>query len=498
MDSKISRRAFLRKASQRAAAVAAASGTLTALTGCPGEKPIVPPDPPIEPKCYPDYLPELNVKPESELGKEDGSIQNLNSQYSVEISTSPNFSSGNFNLAPNQTSPLQASGNYYARWAATGTCPADTKVLDITISKGKEPPPPPLDIESVEPYTEGSYQKWVEDALKPLDPTAEKMRLYNYLLKVHTYLMLHDEHDYIDEYDQQKKTLERELNNPAYDETTKAGWRLALADENWGIQCRYPVEKPFNLTNDETLQTYNYFCDANPQFFINRFPPVLRGSADGRTVIFVIPAYYAFSNRRQEMHKKILNGFDSFKSRLEQSGIDTNNRYDVVKYVYDDVINTLTYDTQSYPSDYVPRETFERRQTILGYFGDSKLSQCAGYARSPQYLLNRLGIPTLLQTGMLLFRDESGNITGGGPHGWNITQMENDEWYFMDTTEDRDGGSRNFLKGQGTGGSLPGEFLYIHEIAGDRIYYECEIDDYQVPVRSMQAPVRQAAYTPVM
>ena len=162
----------------------------------------------------------------------------------------------------------------------------------------------------------------------------------------------------------------------------------------------------------------------------------------------------------------------------------------MVKYVYDDIIEKLT--SFSNPSGgYVPLQTQESIHTILGYFGDEKRTMCAGYSRSLQYLQNRLGIPTIVQVGDVVRRDANGNITGiVDSHGWNITQMENGEWYFSDVTSRS---SNMLLRGRGAGGKLPGEVLYTREITADMIYPECAIEDYRPPVRSMQAPVRQAA-----
>lgn len=48
---------------------------------------------------------------------------------------------------------------------------------------------------------------------------------------------------------------------------------------------------------------------------------------------------------------------------------------------------------------------------------------CAGYARTTQYLLNRLGIPCTYVTG----------TTRSGAHGWNLV-LADDDWYYLDPT----------------------------------------------------------------
>ena len=502
---KCSRREFLKQVTKGAAGIAATGGALTALTGCsnPGESPIHTP-------CYPNYVPSPTVTHETVLGQADGSIQNYY-EYPVEISPSPNFSSGNFILASNSNSQGLPAGNYYARWAATADCKADTKVKDITIEKGKElppPPPPPLDIGSVESNTVGSDQEWALSSLAKLPNSAQLIAFYNYLVKAHTYLMLHDKESYPDIYNESKKSVEDWLANPPSDATPLVLEiaKQELKDDNWIIRIRYPLlDKSFNLNQDEIRLVHSYLSNANPQFFLGRYVPYVSDSADSRYVSFSMPAYYLSADNRQKSHKKILDGFERFESEFKKSGIDTNNRYDVVKYVYDDIIKNLDYANDL--GSYVPREISESLHTILGYFGDIKRTMCEGYLQSPQYLLNRLGIRTIHQEGVLLGRDLNGNLTGkDDPHGWYLTQMENGQWYATDATgkkPDNPARYTTFLKGQTNTGNPVDDFFWLRAISKDMIYPEVAINDYPHPrplAQSIQTPARerQPAAVPVM
>ena len=501
---KCSRREFLKKASKGVVAVTAAGGALTALTGCSGDNPI---EPSVDTPCYPFYVPSPTVTNESEPGKNDGLIQNQY-QYTIEISTNSNFS-GSFTLAPNQTSQPQAPGDYYVRWAATEICPADANFKNINIAKGIErpiPPPPPLDIGSVESYTVGSKQELALSSLAQLPNSDEKIRLYNLFLKTHTYFMLHDETNYDAQYEQSKKRWEAWLANPPLGTTLAEQERVEheLNDDNWLVSFQYPIlDEPFNLNLDEIRQVSNYLRDTNPQFFLTTFGPLnVLDIADGRLVVFNVPAYYLFADNRQKTHKKILDGFEKFETELKKA-VDINNPDALVKYIYDYVTKNLKYDDQSYPNNYVPRREKESRDTILGIFGDSKLTICGGFARSLQYMQNIFDIPTIVQTGKLIFRDPSGNRTGDGAHAWTIAKMKG-EWYGQDPTSDRGGGNySNFLRGQV-------EFLYWHEIdkgISYPNYPEIAKEDYNHPLipRSTMQPrnaigntTRQTAVVPVM
>ena len=341
-----------------------------------------------------------------------------------------------------------------------------------TIEEGVNPP---VDIGSVEPYTVGSNQEWALWALTQLDNSEEKIRLYNCFLKALTYLQIHDKHDYIDEYNAGKADFELRLQNTA-DEATRKIMQAMLDDEGWYIDVKYPLPEKLETNYEQNWQVFQYLRDANCQLFLIRSQPLHADLIAGRSIGFAIPAYYAFADRRQQTHQKILDGFDAFKSNLEKAKIDTSKRYDVAKYVYDDVIKTLTHSHRNpFPNGYSPRKASEEEMTILGYFSDLKITVCDGYSRITAYLNNRLGIPTIYQFGSSVDRDASGNITGSVSHAWNITQMENEQWYFTDAMVLN---YLCFLRGQGTGGTKPEEVLWGRVIADNMLYPEVAIKDY--------------------
>lgn len=327
--------------------------------------------------------------------------------------------------------------------------------------------------ENIEPYTAGSNQEWALSTLYQLDNSEEKIRLYNYLLKAHTYLLLYDEKDYIDEYDYVKNMWLDDM--PNYDAESKAEIQLLLDDENWIIDIIYPVEKPFKLSDEELFQVYCYFTDANPQFFLNQMFFSYFDEDIGMTPVICIPAYYAFADRRQEPHDNIQNEFDDFKLQLEKS-IDISSKYDVVKYVYANVAETLSYSEELGYGSNNTREQQERASTILGYYSDSKQTVSNGYAAVMAYILNRLGIPAIEQSGSAsIMREEQGKITTVLIDAWNIVQL-NGEWYFLDATCENEGEYTWFLKGSEENDDS--DFLHSHIIADDMIYPEVSRADY--------------------
>jgi len=331
--------------------------------------------------------------------------------------------------------------------------------------------PKELDFKVIEPYTTGSNQEWAVWALQQLDNNTEKIRLYDFLLRAHSFLMVYDQQNFIEQYYSVKNQWLNAMVD--FDEETNNKLQLMIDDENWTIDIVYPLENPFQLSHEEFLLVYFYFADANPQFFLNRIVPGTMHSDEGLIPLISIPAYYAFANRRQETHRDILYFFDNFKSQMKQS-IDTSNEFYVVKYVYDYVIETLSYNFQH--EEYISRERLAADTTILGFFGKENLTICKGYSVTMMYLLNRLEIPTIDQGGTMIVRNEYGDIIDNILHSWNIVKLEG-EWFFLDATWEIPGEPhRWFLKGRGENNDS--YFLFWRGIAEDMLYPEVAILDF--------------------
>lgn len=95
------------------------------------------------------------------------------------------------------------------------------------------------------------------------------------------------------------------------------------------------------------------------------------------------------------------------------SGMDgAASEYDKIKYVYEYIINTTEYSLEA-PDN----------QNIYSVFVN-KQSVCAGYAKSLQYILNRMGIFSTYITG---------TVEGQQLHAWNLVKCGGD-YYYVDST----------------------------------------------------------------
>jgi len=323
----------------------------------------------------------------------------------------------------------------------------------------------------IELYTTGSNQEWALWALSQLDNSDEKIRLYDFLMRSHSYLMRYDLHDYIDEYNSVKYRWTDAMSD--FDEESQHRIQLMLDDEQWSVDIIYPLYEPFSLTHDEFSLVYFYFTDANPQFIFNVIVPGTWQDGAGLVPIITVPSYYAFADRRQEAYSDVLAMFYEFEQHVHQN-VNMEDDYEVIRYVYGYIVNALGYDWDI--GEFVPLEQTVRLETIRGFFGETRLTQCKGYTMAIMYILNRFGIPAIDQGGSMIVRDEHGEIIDNVPHAWNLVMLEG-EWYFMDATWEIPGEDFEwFLMGRGENNDS--YFLWWHGIAYDMLYPEAAINDF--------------------
>lgn len=180
---------------------------------------------------------------------------------------------------------------------------------------------------------------------------------------------------------------------------------------------RENVEKIYIHEEDaqRTNELFQYVLDDFPDIFwcdgnvtSTAYPSVL-----GTDAYVVLEPQYTYSGAEKETKQ----------AQIEEAaaGCISNipaeaSEYDKIKYVYEYIIDTVDYDMEAPDNQNIISALVNRR------------SVCAGYARSTQYLLEKLGIYCAYVTG-------TATDTGGGAedHAWNLVRC-GENYYYVDTT----------------------------------------------------------------
>ncbi len=153
-----------------------------------------------------------------------------------------------------------------------------------------------------------------------------------------------------------------------------------------------------------------------------------------------------FSN--QVSFKKALDEFLIYSeySTWQEAYQDQNKdgiitRAEIAKNLHDAILKRKPYNKAAAENLGSSEFSFKISHSSFSVFSKENLPVCDGYTKAFAYVLNKLGIPTLVAGG-----------NANGPHAWNYVYL-NQNWYFADLTWDQnlDGGEifqKYFLKTQ--------------------------------------------------
>lgn len=156
------------------------------------------------------------------------------------------------------------------------------------------------------------------------------------------------------------------------------------------------------LSTDSFYKTQGALMYDHPEFFwIRSFTISVMGES-------VVSVSYPFEESYETQFRQV-----EESARTIVSGAPSDDgEYEVLKYFYDTIIETVDYDASS-----------ENGQDLRSVFLDHR-SVCAGYSKAFQYLCNMAGIPCITVRG----KDADGST-----HAWNMVKI-NGENYWVDTT----------------------------------------------------------------
>lgn len=148
-------------------------------------------------------------------------------------------------------------------------------------------------------------------------------------------------------------------------------------------------------------------ADYGGLFWISGYSYTEYTRSDEVVSIEFAPKYTMDYEQRKEMQQRIDQEVENFLSGISQNDSD----YAKAKYVFENLIREVDYDTEAPNS-----------QNIISVFCE-KRTVCQGYACATLYLLNQLNIPGVIVTGS----------ANGEAHAWNLMLLDG-EYYYMDTT----------------------------------------------------------------
>ena len=151
-----------------------------------------------------------------------------------------------------------------------------------------------------------------------------------------------------------------------------------------------------------------------------------------------------------DMRNKIVNKLDGY------------SEYDQIRYLHNWIVDNFEYDT-TYKRDNI--------HNVYGAFKNRKVV-CEGYARALKYILDGLGIESVLISGTAT--NSNGDTES---HAWNYVKL-NEKWYAIDVTWDDP-----VITG---GGSLSDEHRYKYFLKGSNEFLQNHEEDGYVSENSIK------------
>ncbi|MGN0153916.1 MAG: leucine-rich repeat protein [Lachnospiraceae bacterium] len=169
----------------------------------------------------------------------------------------------------------------------------------------------------------------------------------------------------------------------------------------------------YGITQEDAVNIYYIYKHDHPLYYWLSATVILYSNGMG----ILTDEEYATAQIRNEYDEQIQQCIDGFISDTADM-----NQDEKVRYVHDTIIKNTDY---AYEEDGITPQDANWAHNIIGYICNQGVV-CEGYAKMFQVVLNELGINTIFVTG----------ISQGEEHAWNLVQMSDNNWYWMDLTWD--------------------------------------------------------------
>ena len=168
----------------------------------------------------------------------------------------------------------------------------------------------------------------------------------------------------------------------------------------------------YGLSQEEAVQSYYTYRNDHPLYYWLSNMIVY-----SRESLYVL-SYdeYARGSDRNHYSARVNAGLDRYRELTR----DKKTNFDIALAVHDQLILEIDYAYKTSGA----AEDAPWAHNVIGVF-DRQSAVCEGYAMAYQLVLNALEVPNIYVTGM-----------AGGPHAWNMAQMDDGAYYWIDTTFD--------------------------------------------------------------
>ena len=181
---------------------------------------------------------------------------------------------------------------------------------------------------------------------------------------------------------------------------------------------------------DVTAEVYGWVYMDYPEYCWINGASHVTGYGEPKNYCEVVPEYTIPAEEITGRQSQIKGAGNDFLSDIDRSMDD----YGKIKAVFEKCIRQIDY-VKDAPENQTLYSGLVNGQTV-----------CAGYARTFQYLMNRLDIPVIYVTG---------TTDTGEAHGWNIVKC-GDNYYNVDVTW----GDPVFAEGESGEYNLPDDLIY--------------------------------------
>ena len=173
------------------------------------------------------------------------------------------------------------------------------------------------------------------------------------------------------------------------------------------------------LAKESLSRVFEAILHDNPQFFYLHRTYSLEGhEIHGQSVYDTLVLQYTMEAAQRNAAAQEL---DSVVTDILNSSPNTDDEYEIERYLHDRVLEICSYDDQAAASS---SQQYADAYSAYGALVKGK-AVCEGYAKAMQLVLNRSGISTTVVLGE--------SVEDGIAHMWNLVNI-NGAYYYLDAT----------------------------------------------------------------